>query len=125
VHGIKLTVKQHAAILQKRCAITLAAEGKETPSSRLSKRGVIRVSSLRKFGSAGDEDEYAFDISEQDVFEFRGRERREVLWLCTIWVDGNHTVRVYQDKQSLEPVPPGVIDCAMTEISPSEYILGD
>ncbi len=116
----RLTVKEHTTILQRRCATTIATAGEPDPEEKFTKRGIIRVGPVEKFGNDGN---YSFDISEQDVFEFRGRQRREVIWLCTVYVDPEHEVRVFKDRRSLEPVPPGVLECATLAIRSSEYEL--
>ncbi len=96
----------------------MATSGHEDPEDELTTRGIIRVGPVRKFG-ARDEDEYAFNISEQDQFEFRGRQRREMLWECTVYVTPEHEVRVYEHR-NLERVPEGILECATAPIRSSE-----
>jgi hypothetical protein len=114
-----ITVKEHATIIQKRCAITVATKGVEDPEDALTTRGIIRVGPVKRLGNDGD---YAFEISEQDQFEFRGRQRREVIWICMVYVTPEHEVRVYQERGGYDPVPDGVLDCVTTPISRTESL---
>jgi hypothetical protein len=111
-----LTPKQHATIIQKRCAITIGATGKTSSRVDLSKRGEIRVSAIEQY-TIGEAD-YYFDIFEEDVFEFRGRMRREPVWSARITVS-KKDVSIYEETD-LDPVPHGVLDCVKQAIAESE-----
>lgn len=112
------TPKQQATILQRRCTYTVASIGKITQTKTLSKRGIIRVGPVLKLGG----DEYYFDISEQDQFDFRGRMRREMVWSARIIINDKHDVTVMEDAK-FDPIPPGILDCVKAAIEPSDMAL--
>jgi len=115
-----LTPKQAITILQRRCAIMMASSGKESASERLSERGEIRVTPVRKYGDKG----FSFDMHEESNFEFRGRQRRETLWSIMIYVepddDGDGLdLGIYED-QNFDPIPANLLDCVTAPLTPSD-----
>jgi hypothetical protein len=117
---MKLTPKAYTNIIQRRCAITTGTSGRETKNARELPEGLeIRVSPVKNL----DRDMYYFEISGENVFEFRGRRRREVLWEVRIIVDERLRVKLYTLRE-LEDVPRDVIECAEAAVSSAEAELG-
>jgi hypothetical protein len=114
-----ITTRQHATILQKRCRTTIATSGEESDPESFGARGVIRVGPVE---SCGDGD-YCFEITEEDVAMIRGQPRRQTNWACTVVVTEDGDVEVYEVRGLEERVPPGVVECATTAISETEYEL--
>ena len=113
---MKLKPKDYANIIQRRCSITVSSKGRETKKARELPGGFeVRVSPVSKL----DKDMYYFEISGEDVFEFRGRKRREVLWEVRVIVDEDLQVKLYTVR-AIEDVPPGIVDCAQAAVSIAE-----
>lgn len=117
----ELTVKQHATILQRRCAITMSTSGEESDPGTFGKKGIIRVGPVVGCG----EGEYCFEISEEDVVEIRGKPRREMVWSCAVVVTEDHEVEVYEERGFDERVPKDIINCATEPLESSSHWGGD
>jgi hypothetical protein len=117
-----ITPRQHATILQRRCAIMMTKRGKQTPRGKKTRRGEIRVSPLTRL----DKDYYFFDVAEEDIFpfQFSSGERmvREPLWAARVFVKPDHTVKV-DESTDWDPMPAGVLDCIHQPVRQEDLVL--
>lgn len=105
-----ITPRQHALILQKRCASSIGGA--------VAHRGKLVIGALKQL----EKNRYYFDVCEQDEFEFRGRTRKETLWSVTVHVNAEHEVTIHEH-DAFGDMPKGILNCISAPLSGRDYSL--